>query len=159
MLALAGKTGIGKTVAAVFFSCLNTKIIRESWRVGDDDESGRHEPPDLWFVTGDLVIANAYNRKDTPAGMTDGRVIDLKGVMIVDEIDKVTLKSGWSFDKFGLFFNERYANKLPTIVTTNLENRDEFYEKYGAWMRGRFNKWCRWIHSEGEDLRCTQAKT
>lgn len=150
LIVLAGEPGIGKTVAAVFYSCLRTSTTSPTF--GDEvNEHTRH--PDLWFVTGPLILANGYDKKEVPLGMKPGNISNLYGVMITDDMGKEHMKLGWTMKKVWNFFNHRYSNKLPTIATTNIETWDEFVNRYGPGLEDRFREWGRWIYVEGESLR------
>lgn len=123
ILILAGAPGCGKSFAAEY--CRFLAGITTSYAMIQDR-----------VMTASEIIELSFKFRDDFHILAD----DSRLVIIDDLGAEYDSERGWQFSNWQEFFDRRYRNKLPTIVTTNL-TRDEFRTRYGDRTTDRINEW------------------
>lgn len=140
-----GGHGVGKTHLAVG---ILKQVIRERGARG------------YFFETRDLLrlVRDTYNRS------VDERELDVlvpvlnANLLVLDDLG-AEKTSEWVQETLGMIINTRYNAKLPTIITTNLDddlpNTDprSFVMQIGARSRSRLKEMCDWVRLSGVDAR------
>jgi DNA replication protein DnaC len=133
MVILAGPIGSGKTFAACVLG-----VIVCNFCEGDDwiRLEGK-------FVQSHAILKAAFDNVDYA---TDP-------FLIVDDMGREHFTDkGFGISEWDRFFDARYADMMPTIVTTNL-TETEFEEKYNRRILDRLKECAEWIVFSGQSLR------
>ena len=159
ILMLSGKYGCGKTFAACcmvpIYLVATGKCREDHNEIQDEDgnwitkQDGYRFYNDWQFVTSHSILKAAFNESDL-FGTSD--------LLIVDDIgwEHFTDK-GFGISEWDRFFDIRYRNMLPTILTTNL-TVTEFQEKYTKRIYDRLRECAVWYESAGKSLRVKKKK-
>lgn len=145
LLILSGKYGCGKTLAAICTIPLY-KVAKGIYRKLNIEENphyygGRHK-----FITSHDVLKSAF--KDDP-----DEYFKTPNLLIVDDLgwEHFTDK-GFGISEWDRFFDCRYRDLLPTIITTNL-SPEEFKEKYTLRIYDRLKESAIWFQGSDDSLR------
>lgn len=179
-LVLSGPVGNGKTLASYIGALLyewQLKVKAQYYKLlndlqeGDDQEFIEHEIfegtdeqqayrlamkkyANYYGYTLRFFIINAPDWiKD--AARTDSRPVSrTKKLIVMDDVgvEYCKVESGFALAEWDSFFKTRYANDLPTIVTTNL-TMDDFKQRYDVRIFDRLKECADWITINEKSLR------
>jgi DNA replication protein DnaC len=149
---LSGGPGCGKTVAAAMW-LTDPMRMESSWRYTDQLAGvfGRcgnaySGPKCVWITAAKLARAERYDdEKMTELLRCDRLVIDDLGGEYLD-------KGGFYASMLDEIINERHAAKLPTVMTTNL-NDTAFKARYGERISDRIRESGRFIGCGNASMR------
>jgi DNA replication protein DnaC len=133
LLVLAGTPGVGKSVAACVWLCINgdREGCIPSWR---------------WIQAGEIARGFAYDAEAFKSIVSvRALVIDDLGLEYLDQKDRY-------LSTMEEILSARYANRRPTLLTTNL-TPEKFKERYGERLVSRINEDGAFVVCGGEDLR------
>jgi DNA replication protein DnaC len=132
MIILAGKAGVGKSVAACLWLAEKSKGKPECMR---------------WIQSGDLARGYAYDRDSfEDLARVYALVIDDFGIEYLDEKGRylVTLEE---------LLSRRFGRMRKTLGTTNLASAQAFCDRYGPRINSRIHEAGAFVICGGPDLR------
>lgn len=155
MVILAGTYGCGKTFAALcmipLYCALKGKIS-ETVETIPNGSGGFVQKPRIsyknaaLFRTSHEIIKATFSEDDDEIFKTDK-------LLIVDDLGwEHFTDRGFGISEWDRFFDIRYRDLLPTIITTNL-TRDEISRKYSLRIRDRLRECATWIQTPEESFR------
>jgi DNA replication protein DnaC len=147
---LVGPPGVGKSHLA---SGLLKELVRTRGVRG------------LFYETSELLrlIRTTYDRD---ARASEAQVLDpimTADVLVLDDIGRERI-TDWVDETMNLIVNRRYSNLLPTIFTSNYEDRPDFDDpdtlicRIGHRMLSRMHEMCEFVDMEGADYRLRQPQ-
>jgi hypothetical protein len=155
MVVLAGPIGCGKTFAACVLGALT------SFHQGDFEETEYHNGQEskvirtLWvrlegkFLQARSILKAVFENEDYAKH---------SGILIVDDLGREHFTDkGFGIAEWDYFFDSRYSEMEPTIVTTNL-TEEEFVEKYNRRIFDRLKECAQWLVFSGPSLRHHEEK-
>lgn len=142
-LLLIGPTGTGKSTLALL-------ILRQMSAAGEIC---------AWTDWTDLVkrVQSTYD-KSNPTGTTEREIIDAvskPALTVLDDLGSLQTNGQASENRIEILFqvvNYRYAHRLPTVITSNL-NVKGLEIQFGARVMSRVLSLCQPIEMNGKDLR------
>lgn len=114
---LFGKAGVGKTHAAC--GALRAYVESKVYRLDDDSElyrgNCRFVNAPAWFAE----LRGTYSHRDESEQDVFNRYANCK-LLVLDDLGKGT-RSEWAVERLYMLIDHRYANALPTIITSNYD--------------------------------------
>lgn len=135
LVALSGGYGTGKTTAATWWA------LRAWPRIED------FETFPVMFISASKL--SRYPRYD---GMAMNRIIFARALVIDDLGTEFNDKNGSFLSTLDEVVNARYANELPTLITTNLPAKD-FKIRYSERIADRIREAGAFVPVKGESMR------
>lgn len=136
-LVIHGAVGTGKSHLAV-------SLMREIMKL--------HGTPALFVTVPSLLETerSSYDQDSAPVvgGVVTAQAADL---LILDDLGAERMTE-WAKEKMFVLINHRYAQGMPTVITTN-DGAYETKERIGERSFSRLAERCEWIPLEGEDYR------
>lgn len=114
---LFGKAGVGKTHAAC--GVLRAYVESKIYRLEDGSElyrgNCRYVNAPVWFAE----LKGTYSHRDESEQDVFNRYANC-GLLLLDDLGKGT-RSEWAVERLYMLIDHRYANMLPTIITSNYD--------------------------------------
>lgn len=137
IIILSGDPGCGKTVAAIYgglqFSAKTQRLF--------------------YFMTSREYLKCQF--KDGIC-IIDGIEVEPESVrtlLIIDDLGREYFtEKGWGIDQWDSFFDKRYRDQLPTLITTNM-NPEELADKYNERILDRLRECGNWVGLSGKSMR------
>jgi len=140
-LFVTGPAGVGKTglLTAVFRQLVEREMERSGWR--------KPELVGRWISEAHLIGA-LYREVAEHSAQTFDQVRSIR-VLLLDDFGKVPT-SDWAYSRMFAIIDERYANDLPTLITSNLPE-----DEIDRALMGRIHELCDVIRvpADATDLR------
>lgn len=142
-----GKPGVGKTHLAV-------AILKEI--IGKTGDTG------IFFDYRDLLkqVQDSYNPESQTTEMQILEPVLTCRVLVLDEIGARRV-TAWMHDTIFYILNQRYSNKMITIITSNFpetksdDDEETLEDRIGFRLDSRIHEMCDFVEVEGADYRKT----
>ncbi len=147
ILVISGKIGCGKTVASTAGALLYQHLSR--CRIQYDmpplEEEGRRAIKFKIISSRHILEASFSDWRDEYTAH--------QGCLVIDDLGREYFsEKGFGIAEWDYLFDCRYADKLPTIITTNLEPA-ELIQKYNQRVYDRLKECAIWIRVSEKSLR------
>lgn len=137
ILILSGDPGCGKTVASIYAG-LNFSARTQTM---------------FYFMTSREYLKCQFNGGTVIINGIELQPEGIEALLIVDDLGREYFKdTGWGIDQWDSFFDKRYRDKLPTIITTNM-TPEELVDKYNERILDRLRECGIWIGLSGKSQR------
>lgn len=142
IIIISGGPGCGKTVASIYAGlefCISTGNI-------------------FYFMTSREYLKAQFNGGDYLIHRETAHEYEMQpesteALLIIDDLGREYFTDkGWGIDQWDSFFDKRYRDKLPTLITTNMEP-EELVEKYNERILDRIRECGTWISISGDSMR------
>lgn len=143
-----GKPGVGKTHLAV---AILKEIIKKTGDTG------------IFYDYRDLLkqVQDSYNPESQTTEMQVLEPVLSCRVLVLDEIGARRV-TAWMHDTIFYILNQRYSNKMLTIITSNFpemksdDDEETLEDRIGFRLDSRLHEMCDFVHIEGADYRKTK---
>lgn len=139
IIIISGDAGCGKTVSSIYAGLRYSS--KTSWI--------------FYFLTSREYLKAQFNGGSyyDKELNEDIQPEGVENLLIIDDLGREYFKdTGWGIDQWDSFFDKRYRDKLPTIITTNM-TPEELVEKYNERILDRLRECGTWIGLSGKSQR------